>query len=104
MHRLRKEAALGWLGACALSIVGFAAEAGNAVEFDELDGNGDGYLSAGECRHLPELHALIPDLDRDGDGRLDAREFQYFQDRSMAPPTEGVPSFIEPGRVYTKAI
>lgn len=104
MHRLRREAALGWLGACALGIVGFAAQAGPALDFSELDRNDDGYLTPGECRHLPELYSQLPSLDRDRDGKLNAHEFGRFWERPAAPPAEGMPSFLSPDRIHTKAI
>lgn len=104
MRGLRRDAALVWLsGCCTLAVLG-ATHAGPPVSFQELDRDADGFVSAEECRRLPELHARFSELDKDGNGLLDREEFARFWKRRAPPPEETMPSFLDPARVHTKAI
>lgn len=53
------------------------------TQFEDLDRDGDGYLSRSEIETEQDLNASWPDLDADGDGRLDRAEFARFETQEM---------------------
>jgi hypothetical protein len=64
--------------ACAPALlVAFAGLAGatEVPTFNELDRDGDGYISLEEAAALPGLLERFPVLDQDGDGRLSPLEY-----------------------------
>lgn len=52
--------------------------------FEEVDRDGDGYISMAEAAEIDGLPELFPILDEDGDGRLTRQEYEAVKD-----PAEG---------------
>ena len=53
--------------------------------YNQLDGNGDGYISAGEGGALEGLTEHWELLDTNRDGQLDAGEFAKFEIEPIVP-------------------
>lgn len=49
------------------------------ARFEQLDRNGDGYLSRDELAGQPSIDAELDRLDSNGDGWLDESEFSAFE-------------------------
>jgi Ca2+-binding EF-hand superfamily protein len=58
-----------------------AAE-GDKVDFQTLDANGDGVITADEAQAHPELMEAWATLDENADGALDEEEFANFKSES----------------------
>ena len=56
--------------------------------FDDIDDNGDGYITKQEARDLTEIKANWGKADTDKDGKIDVSEFSAFEGREMFQPVE----------------
>lgn len=56
--------------------------------FDEIDGDGDGYISQSEANVRADITQNWSKADLDKDGRLDVSEFSAFEGREMFVPAE----------------
>ena len=65
------------------------------AQFNQLDADGDGYLTMAELRAMPELTAEPDVLDRDQDGRVSRTEFAALElssedgNRGEGSPSDG---------------
>lgn len=69
-----------------VAAMAFASIAGakGMPPFEEVDKDGDGYVSKAEAAEVDGLPELFPMLDEDGDGRLTRQEYEAVKD-----PAEG---------------
>lgn len=58
--------------------------------FDELDQDGDGFISREEAAVVPGLAAHFPAFDHDGDGRLSRSEYAIVEARPGDPDGESI--------------
>ena len=58
------------------------AQAANIPTFDELDANGDGYLTQQEASASEEVATQFGSVDANQDGQLDQSEYQLIADGS----------------------
>lgn len=72
----------------ALLAVAGAAMAGETPAFDELDLDGDGYLSREEAAAVPGLREHFSVFDLDGDGRLSRSEYAVVEGQLGGPHEE----------------
>jgi len=80
--------------------IGSNINAGEVRIFDDIDGNGDGYISKEEVNDLDEIKSNWMKADTDKDGKLDVSEFSAFEGRErFEPPQVAEP---EPGAAPTK--
>ena len=55
---------------------------GDKLDFQTLDANGDGVITADEAQEHPELMEAWATLDENADGALDEDEFANFKSES----------------------
>ena len=67
--------------------------------FDELDGDGNGYLNQEEASKRSDLASKWNDADKNSDGKIDISEFSAFEVRMVPPDDMAEP---EPGAAPTK--
>lgn len=81
----------------AIALLAGAAYAGEyPMTFEQLDVDGNGYLSAQETQARPGLADQMQASDTDGDGQLNITEFSAFEGKNrFTPPEESEVS--EPG-------
>ncbi|MGD8633959.1 MAG: hypothetical protein PVF85_10340 [Anaerolineales bacterium] len=83
-----------WLNYPAALVAGlfiFGAHADDVTEsFDEIDSNGDGYISRDEAQAMPSLADVDhwAKYDKDDDGQIDAVEFSAFEAKHMEKETQ----------------
>jgi len=78
----------------------FMSASGSAADyvqtFEQLDVDGDGYISAQEAEARPDLAAAMQSSDTNQDGKLNSAEFSAFEGRgTFTPPEES--EIAEPG-------
>ena len=56
-----------------------ANDAGSDARFDDLDRNGDGFVSRDEGRDAEELNTRFSELDANNDGKLSRDEYAVLQ-------------------------
>ena len=56
--------------------------------FDELDADGDGYITKKEGRDHTEIKTNWMKADTDNDGKIDVSEFSAFEGRNMFEPAD----------------
>ena len=56
--------------------------------FDDIDGDGDGYITKTEAEGLTEIKENWKKADSDKDGKIDVSEFSAFEGRNMFQPAE----------------
>jgi hypothetical protein len=90
---------LAFIAAAASAVVLSAsmAQAGEyPVTFEQLDKDGNGYISSDEAKARPDLSAGLTASDKDGDGKLNSAEFSAFEGKGrLVPPEES--EVAEPG-------
>ena len=69
------------------------------MTFEQLDKNGDGYISADEAKANPDLAKKFAKADKDSNGKLDISEFSAFEERLVPADDMQEP---EPGAAPTK--
>lgn len=74
-------------GPALLAMTG-AALAGEVPSFDELDKDGDGYITRDEAAVVPGLWEHFPAFDRDGDGLLSREEYSVVEGNLGRPHGE----------------
>ena len=84
----------------ASAIVFFAGSAAGAEEyaqtFEQIDVDGDGYISVEEARVREGLSDKLLIIDTDADGKLNSAEFSAFEGKGrFTPPEES--EIPEPG-------
>ncbi|HWI38001.1 MAG TPA: hypothetical protein VNU64_16200 [Burkholderiales bacterium] len=57
----------------------WANDAGSDARFDDLDRNGDGFVSRDEGRDAEELNTRFSELDANNDGKLSRDEYAVLQ-------------------------
>jgi hypothetical protein len=66
------------------------------MTFEELDRDGDGYISAEEAKARPDLAKGLEASDNNKDGQLNSAEFSAFEGKTrLTPPEES--EIPEPG-------
>jgi len=83
----------------------FAMSFGNALAaapatFDEIDADGNGFISKAEVKNRKELRDNWKKADKDKDNQLDVSEFSAFEGREMFQPAEDAEE-PEPGAAPT---
>lgn len=68
--------------------------------FDQMDSDGDGFISKSEAADRADIKQNWSQADTDRDNRLDAAEFSAFEGREMFQPAEVEEP--EPGAAPTK--
>ena len=76
------------------------AYADKVKTFDELDQNGDGYISKTEIKDNSDMNKNWTKADRNKDDKLDAAEFSAFEGRERFQPAEDMEE-PEPGAAPT---
>ncbi len=76
---------LGMFGSLLLSTAVFAADV-ETPDFNALDVNQDGTLSATEAAASPELSQNWSDIDKDENGAIDEAEFSAFESMQQSEP------------------
>lgn len=72
------------------------ATMGGPETFEELDTDGDGYISKPESTARLDLEVNFDSIDKDGNGRLNIKEYEAYQGKGrMSPPEES--EIPEPG-------
>ena len=56
--------------------------------FDDVDEDGDGYITKKEARDLTEMKTNWMKADVDQDGKIDVSEFSAFEGRNMFAPVD----------------
>jgi len=56
--------------------------------FDDVDEDGDGYITKNEAKDLTEIKKNWTKADTDKDGKIDVAEFSAFEGREMFQPAE----------------
>jgi hypothetical protein len=77
-----------------------SAMANKAHMFDDVDQDGDGYISKSEAKNLTEMQSNWSDADTDKDGKIDVSEFGAFEGKDMFQPADVEEP--EPGAAPTK--
>lgn len=72
----------------ALLAVAGAALAGELPSFDQLDGDGDGYISREDAAVVPALWEHFSAFDSDGDGLLSREEYAVVEGNLGVPRDE----------------
>jgi Ca2+-binding EF-hand superfamily protein len=65
--------------ALAVSSSAWANDAGSEARFNELDRNGDGFVSRDEGREAEELNTRFSELDVNNDGKLSRDEYAVLE-------------------------
>ena len=60
----------------------------NMQVFDDIDSDGDGYITKKEARDLTAIKSDWKKADRDNDGKIDVAEFSAFEGRDMFQPAD----------------
>jgi hypothetical protein len=84
------------IAASAIIFSGGAVMAEEVLTFEQLDVDGNGYISAEEAQVRTELSDALKDSDADGDGQLNIAEFSAFEGKGRLTPPEDV-AVPEPG-------
>ena len=75
---------------------GLASAGDYAATFEQLDADGNGYISAEEAKARPGLADSLKASDTDGDGKLNSAEFSALEGKGrFSPPEES--EVAEPG-------
>jgi len=56
--------------------------------FDDVDEDGDGYITKKEAKDLTEIQTNWMKADTDKDGKIDVSEFSAFEGREMFQPAD----------------
>ncbi len=70
------------------SAAAFADSKSPVLSFDEMDIDGDGYLSNVEANARPDLTEAWRRIDADSNNRLDISEFSAFEAKERFSPPE----------------
>ena len=82
--------------ASAITFSSGAVMAEEVLTFEQLDVDGDGYISVEEAQARTDLSGALKASDEDGDGKLNITEFSAFEGKGrLTPPEES--SVPEPG-------
>jgi hypothetical protein len=73
-----------------------SAMAGEVLTFEQIDVDGNGYISAEEAKVREDLAGALPATDKDGDGQLNITEFSAFEGEGRLTPPEDS-EIAEPG-------
>ena len=68
----------------ALPALGIAGEPGTAARFDQLDRNGDGFVSRDEGKDAEELNTRFTELDTNNDNKLTRQEYGALEEEARA--------------------
>ncbi len=75
---------------------GIATAGDYAATFEQLDKDGNGYITADEAAVRPDLSDGFKTTDTNGDGKLNSAEFSAFEGKGrFTPPEES--EISEPG-------
>ena len=73
-----------------------AAEKEAAITFEQIDTNGDGYISREEAKVSRSMSQNWTKADKDKDGHVDISEFSAFESQGRFTPPEDLEE-AEPG-------
>ena len=68
----------------AVPAIGIATDPGSTARFDQLDRNGDGFVSRDEGKDAEELHTRFTELDSNNDNKLSRQEYGALEEESRA--------------------
>lgn len=69
--------------------------------FDEMDSDGNGFISKSEAQARDDISKNWEKADKDNNGKLDVSEFSAFEGRDMFQPAEDAEE-PEPGAAPTR--
>ncbi|MDH5258378.1 MAG: hypothetical protein OEX07_10225 [Gammaproteobacteria bacterium] len=75
--------------------------AGEVKTFDDIDSDGDGYISKKEANDIDHVKSNWTAADKDNDGKLDVSEFSAFEGKDKFQPPETMEE-PEPGAAPTQ--